>query len=72
MAGQISKKKWEFTKMQSIVVVVIGTLLLAPALLITTDPETTAHTVKVVFGFIGACVVFIGVWRRPMNVETIK
>lgn len=66
------KNKWEFTKKQAIIVTVIGSLLLLPALIITTETGTTAHMAKVILGFIGACVIFVGVWRRPMGPEQIK
>lgn len=62
-----SERKWEFTKTQAVVVMVIGCLLLASSMIISTEIGTTAHTVKVVVGFIGACVLFTGVWRRPMK-----
>ena len=67
-----SEKKWELTKIQAIIVVVIGSLLLVPSLLISSKVGSTTHTIEVVLGFIGACVIFVGVWRRPMNAEKIK
>ena len=62
-----SERKLEFTKTQAIIVMVIGSLLLASSMIISTEVGTSAHTVKVVTGFIGACVLFIGIWRRPMK-----
>lgn len=61
------ERKWEFTKIQTIIVIVIGSLLLASSMIISTEMGTTAHTAKVVVGFIGACVLFAGIWRRPMK-----
>jgi ABC-type uncharacterized transport system permease subunit len=65
-----SEKKWEFTKTQSVIAIVIGSLLLAASIIISTQVGTTAHTVKVTVGFIGVCVLFVGVWRRPMKAKT--
>jgi len=71
-APATSEKKWELTKTQAIIVMVIGSVLLAPALFISTETGSTVHTVKVALGFIGACVIFVGVWRRPINAEQFK
>lgn len=67
-----SERKWEFTKTQAIIVVVIGSLLLASSMLISTETGTTAHTVKLVVGFIGTCLLFVGIWRRPTKEEQKK
>lgn len=67
-----SESKWEFTKTQSIIVIVIGSLLLVSAFVISTEVGTTAHTVKVAAGFIGVCVLFAGIWRRPMKEKPEK
>ena len=49
-----SERKWEFTKTQAVVVMVIGSLLLASSMIISTEIGTTGHTAKVTVGFIGA------------------
>jgi hypothetical protein len=67
-----SEKKYEFTKTQSIIVIVIGSLLLASSIIVSAEVGTTAHGVKVALGFIGVCVLFVGIWRRPMKEKLEK
>jgi len=57
-------RKWELTKNQAIIVLVIGSLLLIPALFIPTEAGSTVHRIKFFLGFLGACVIFVGIWRR--------
>ena len=60
-----SKPRWQLKKSQMITVIVIGIILLGQALVISTEAGTTAHTVKVILGFIGAATIFFGIYARP-------
>ena len=67
-----SERKWDFTKTQAIIVMLIGSLLLVASMIVPTETGTPAHTVKVIAGLIGACVLFVGIWRRPMKAQPQK
>jgi len=59
--------KKHLTKVQAITVMAIGGLMLLLSIVIPTAPDSTAHTVKVIVGVLGMCVVIVGVCYRPME-----
>jgi len=59
--------KKHLTKAQAITVMVVGGLMLLLSIVIPTAPDSTAHTVKVIVGVLGMCVVIVGVCYRPME-----
>ena len=60
----VSKK---LTKEQAITVMAVGGLMLLLSIVIPTEQQSTAHTIKVVVGIIGVCVLCVGGWLRPMK-----
>lgn len=58
------EKKWGLTKIQAIIVLVIGSFLLIPALFIPTEVGSSVHRTKFLLGFLGSCLIFVGIWRR--------
>jgi glycerol uptake facilitator-like aquaporin len=59
--------KKQLTKVQAIIVIAIGGLMLLLSIVIPTAPDSTAHTVKVIAGVLGMCVVIVGLCYRPME-----
>jgi len=48
-------------------VMVVGGLLLLLSIVIPTEKPSTAHTIKVIVGILGFCIVVVGVAFRPMK-----
>ena len=61
----VLKKK--LTKGQAITVMAVGSLLLLLSIVIPTAEQSTAHTIKVLVGFLGVGVLCVGAWLRPMK-----
>ena len=60
------KKQW--TNRQAITVMVVGGLMLLLSIVIPTEEQSTAHTIKVVIGFLGAYASLLwGAHFRPMK-----
>ena len=59
----VPKKTW--TKGQAVTVMVVGGLMLLLSIVIPTEPDSTAHTVKVIVGMLGVCVICLGAYLRP-------
>jgi hypothetical protein len=57
--------KKHLTKVQAITVMAIGGLMLLLSIVIPTAPDSTAHTVKVIVGFLGVCIAVVGAAFRP-------
>lgn len=66
-ASKKSSSKKQLTKVQAITVMAVGGLMLLLSIVIPTAPDSTAHTVKVIVGVLGMCVVIVGVCYRPME-----
>ncbi len=63
----MSGPKKTMTKQQSFVVMIIGGILFVLALVIPTEPGSSAQLWKVLMGFIGFCIVGFGSYFRPMK-----
>ncbi len=61
-----SGPKTPLTKPQAITVMVIGGIMLLLAILIPTEPGSTAQMVKLGVGFVGFCALCAGAYLRPM------
>ena len=59
--------KKQLTKGQTITLMAVGGLILLLSIVIPTEPDSDAHTLKVVVGFLGVCVGLVGVAFRPMG-----
>ena len=70
MNVKASKKK-QLTKVQAITVMVIGGLMLLLSIVIPTAPDSNAHTLKVVVGFLGVLVAIVGAAFRPTEAPKI-
>jgi uncharacterized membrane protein HdeD (DUF308 family) len=64
-ASKKSTSKKQLTKVQAITVMVVGGLILLLSIVIPTEPDSNAHTLKVVVGFLGVCVGMVGAVFRP-------
>lgn len=62
-----SKGRRELTKPQAITVMIAGGLMLVLPMIISTEVGTTAHTMKIIVGFLGACILIVGAYLRPMQ-----
>jgi hypothetical protein len=60
-----SVPKKRLTKGQAITVMATGGLLLLLSIVIPTEPDSTAHTIKVFVGLLGVCVLIVGAALRP-------
>ncbi len=70
MDEKTSKKaapKKQLTKGQAYTVIAIGGLMLLLSIVIPTEPDSTAHTVKIIVGFLGVCIAAAGAGLRPME-----
>ena len=65
LSKSVPKKK--LTKGQAITIMVVGGLMLLLSIVIPTEAQSTAHTIKVVVGFLGVGVLGVGAWLRPMK-----
>lgn len=69
MAEETTQKgfgpKKRLTKTQAIAVMVIGIVILLLPMIIPSEQGSTLHTVKVVVGLLGLCVLFLGLYLRP-------
>jgi len=61
------RPKRQLTKIQMITVIVIGGLMLLLSIVIPTKYESTGHTIKVIVGILGFCIIMVGVSFRPMK-----
>ena len=59
--------KKQLTKGQAITLMAVGGLMLLLSIVIPTEPDSNAHTLKVVVGFLGLCVGLVGAVFRPMD-----
>ncbi|HSB78514.1 MAG TPA: hypothetical protein VLM91_06985 [Candidatus Methylomirabilis sp.] len=57
--------KKRLTKGQAIGVMVAGGVLMVLPMIIPTEQGSTAHTLKVIVGFVGFCVLCAGAYLRP-------
>jgi len=64
-ASKKSSSKRQLTKVQAITVMAVGGLMLLLSIVIPTAPDSNAHTLKVVVGFLGLCVGIVGAAFRP-------
>ncbi len=62
-----SVSRRQLTKGQAIAVMAVGGLMLLLSIVIPTEQQSTAHTIKVVVGILGVCVACVGAWLRPMK-----
>jgi len=58
-------KKKQLTKVQAIIVMVVGGLMLLLSIVIPTAPDSNAHTLKVVVGLLGVLIGIVGAAFRP-------
>ena len=65
-ASTTARKK-QLTKVQAITLMVVGGLMLLLSIVIPTEPDSTAHTIKVFVGLLGVCVLVVGAALRPMQ-----
>jgi len=63
--GWVPKK--QFTRGQTIAVITVGGLMLLLSIVIRTETPSTAHTIKVIVGFLGVVIAFLGVMFRPVK-----
>ena len=61
------KKKFELKKNQAITVMVIGAIMFAQAFFISTEVDSSAHTIKMVVAIIGIVILLVGVALRPVK-----
>ena len=66
-ASTKSASKRQLTKVQAITVMAVGGLMILLSIVIPTEQNSTAHTVKVIFWFLGVCVLVVGGYFRPME-----
>ena len=59
--------KRQFTRGQTIAVITVGGLMLLLSIVIPTEPDSTAHTIKVIVGILGVCIIIAGLAFRPMK-----
>jgi len=59
--------KKQLTKGQMIAVIAVGGLMLLLSIVIPTEPDSTAHTIKVIVGILGVCIIIAGLAFRPMK-----
>ena len=57
--------KKHMTKGQAIAVMTVGCLMLLLSIVIPTESDSTAHTIKIFVGILGVLVVCAGAWLRP-------
>jgi|OpeIllAssembly_1097287.scaffolds.fasta_scaffold391370_2 uncharacterized membrane protein HdeD (DUF308 family) len=62
-----SVQKKELTKTQAFTVMAVGGLMLLLSIVIPTENPSTAHTAKVIVGFLGVIVLVVGAHFRPMK-----
>ena len=60
--------KKQLTKGQMIAVMAVGRLMLLLSIVIPTESDSTAHTIKIIVGILGLCVLCVGGYFRPMKV----
>ena len=63
--GWVPKK--QFTRGQTIAVITVGGLMLLLSIVIRTETPSTAHTIKVIVGFLGVVIAFLGMMFRPVK-----
>ena len=57
----------KLTKPQAITVMAVGGVMLLLAIVIPAERETTGFTIKLVVGFLGVGVFFVGAGLRPLE-----
>ena len=57
--------KKQLTKGQMVAVMAVGGLMLLLSIVIPTENPSTVHTIKVIVGILGVCVICVGAWLRP-------
>jgi uncharacterized membrane protein YccC len=57
--------KKHLTKGQAITVMAVGVLMLLLSMVIPTENPSTVHSIKVLVGILGCCVVCVGAYLRP-------
>ena len=62
-----SVPKRTLTKGQAITIMTVGGLMLLLSIVIPTAEQSTAHTIKVIVGFLGVGILCVGAWLRPMK-----
>jgi len=64
--GFVPKK--QLTMGQTVGLITVGGIMLLLAIVIRTEIPSTAHTIKVIVGFLGVVIAFLGVMFRPVKV----
>jgi hypothetical protein len=64
-----SVPKKRLTKVQAITLMAVGGLLLLLSIVIPTEPDSTAHTIKVFVGLLGVCIGIVGAALRPAETQ---
>ena len=59
--------KKQLTKGQMIAVMAVGGLMLLLSIVIPTESDSAAHTIKIIVGILGLCVLCAGGYFRPMK-----
>jgi hypothetical protein len=59
--------KRQLTKGQFIAMMAVGGLMLLLSIVIPTEGQSTAHTIKIIVGILGLCVLCVGGYFRPMK-----
>ena len=62
--------KWQLTKQQAVVLMVIGGIMLFLAIFIPTEPGSSAQMGKLLMCFVGFCILCVGSYLRPMKPKT--
>ncbi len=55
------------TKGKMIAAIAVGGLMLLLSIVIPTENPSTAHTIKVIAGMMGVCIVIVGLYFRPIK-----
>jgi len=61
--GWVPKK--QLTMGQTIAVIAVGGLMLLLSIVIPTENPSTFHTIKVIVGILGFCIIMVGMTYRP-------
>ncbi len=59
--------KKQLTMKQAIIIMSIGGFMFLLAIVIPTEPQSTAYTIKIIVGFLGLCIGVVGAYFRPMG-----
>ncbi len=58
--------KKQLTIRQAITLMSVGGFMFLLAIVVPTEPQSTAYTIKVIMGFVGVCIGVVGAYFRPM------